>query len=163
MQSRRPFFGMNAHSRNSSLTSFLSLSHVDSFPVYDLTLSPAPSFFLLLSVSCGPSLLCLYHHPSRVSPTHVLRSRSCRRCAPMSCILILYMWSLHLVKCFSPSFVPPTFRWLVVLGDVSKYIIPPRAFSHSFLSLSLSCHLGGVILICGVRICKVAIFIVQYS
>jgi len=74
--------------------------------------------------------------------------------------------SLHLVKISSLSFLPPTVRSLVVLGDVSKkYIIPPWIFFPIFLSFFFSslCHLGGVILICGVCICKVAISIVQYT
>ena len=71
--------------------------------------------------------------------------------------------SLHLVKFSSPSVLPPTVRSLVVLGDGSKkYIIPLGFFPNSLFLFFLFCHLGGVILICGVRICKVAISIVQY-
>jgi hypothetical protein len=107
-------------------------------------------------------LLCLYHSFSRL-PVHVSRSRSCRRCALCPASPSCIHASLHLTK-LSPIVSPLTVLSFVLLRDVSKKYIIYRLGPLNFLPCSFFCHLGGVILICGVRICKVvAISIVQYT
>jgi len=118
-------------------------------------LSSAP----LSDAASGPCLLSLYHYPSRVfsftSNAHVV-------VAPY--VLhptILYMC---LVICSSYS-IPslPIVRSCVLLRVLKKYTIPPLVVSPFFsFFLFFFCGLGGIIAISSVRICKVAISIVQY-
>jgi hypothetical protein len=99
-------------------------------------------------------------------PVHVSRSRSCRRCAlclaSPSCIHV----SFHLIN-FSPIPFPPQLYYRLYYYVTSRrsilYRLGTFIFSPFFFPPS-SYHLGGVILICGVRICNVvAISIVQYN
>jgi hypothetical protein len=138
------------HSRTSS-------SHVDCSLVYVLTLSLGPSFFCFrfpvdhTRYACTTILLASCRSHLTLTLMSTLRPMSCIpscTCVPSSDQVPIVSFS--------------TVRSFVPLRDVpKKYIIPPWVFVVVFSRFSVV--LGGIILIYGVRICKVAISIVQYT
>jgi hypothetical protein len=124
------------------------------------SLSAATGFFL--DHACYPcTVILLATSRSRLTLTLMSTLR------PMSCIPILYTCLLSSDQFLFNPLSPSTVLSFVLLCDVSKkYIIPPwyLHFFPIFFFPPSSYHLGGVILICGVRICNVvAISIVQYN
>jgi len=140
-----------------------------------LSFSPVDFSRLLVMLSFGPSAplpastvdhacytcntILSASSRSRLTLTSLLR--------PMSCIPHLILYMCLFISKFLPILSPPIVRCCVPLCDVlKKYIIPPWLsffLLFFFLFSSFLCHLGGIILISGVRICKVAISIVQYT
>ena len=113
----------------------------------------------LTDATRGLRLLSLYHYPSLVSCSRLTLMSSLRR---MSCIPHLVHVSRQLFKLlhsFSPNCT--TVCTITCLEEVYYTAVGCQSFFF-FLIFSF-CRLGGIIVISGVRICKVAISIVQYT
>jgi hypothetical protein len=131
----------------------LSFSPVDVSRL-SVMLSFPPLFLLLLWTM--PAILV----PSRLLPHSRLTFMLLLR--PMSYIPHLVHVSLQLIK--SLILPPPIVRCCVLRDVLKKYSTILSWLSVFFFVVSsFLCHLGGIILISGVRICKVAISIVQYT
>lgn len=115
-------------------------------------LSSAP----LTDATRGPRLLSLYHYPSRVfsftSHAHVV---------------VAYVLHLHLVHVSRHLFkllhsFSPNCTIVCTISCLEEVYYTAVGYLSFFLSCSF-CRMGGIIAISGVRICKVAISIVQYT
>jgi hypothetical protein len=113
----------------------------------------------------GPCLLSLYHYPSRVfsftSHAHVVVAPYVLH--PPSCTCVSSSVQV------TPFFLPQLYDRVYYYCLEEVYTIPPLVVCLSFFLFFLSlflfffCRLGGIIVISGVRICKVGISIVHYT